>query len=417
MKKEDTMKGLKIDFSTGKAALMKMHLVGKYFLTSFKRDWPIPEITYPNQIRVKTRMGGICASDFHMMMLDISYFASILVSPENPSPMGHELVGEVVEMGHEASRFTIGDRVTYMPVAACNAYGFKPCTACQRGNMESCVSMAGVGDGSDIEKSFRAAGGFGGFSGGGFCEYLTAFENQFFKVPDSVSDRIAVLSEPFAIAIHAVSRNMPLNEQTIVVVGAGIIGLLIIVGLRLLGFTGRIITIARYPFQEQKAKELGADLVIRESDRETLYDKVAEATGARLFKPMVGKRGVFGNNGPDLIFDCVGTEETVDDSLHLVRSNGKIVIVGQAYAKTKKVDWAIQLFKEVTIVGASLYGSETYKGKSMHAFELSIRLFKENSELFSGLVTHTFALEDYKNAFACAVNKAKTYAIKTVFSF
>ncbi len=108
LKTEEMMKGLKIDFSTGKALFMKLHMAGKYSLTSFKKDWPIPEITFPNQIRVKTRMGGICASDFHMMMLDISYFASILVSPENPSPMGHELVGDVVETGHEVSRLRIG---------------------------------------------------------------------------------------------------------------------------------------------------------------------------------------------------------------------------------------------------------------------------------------------------------------------
>ena len=174
LKTEDMMKGLKIDFSTGKALFMKLHMAGKYSITSFKKDWPIPEITFPNQIRVKTRMGGICASDFHMMMLDISYFASILVSPENPSPMGHELVGDVVETGHEVSRLRVGDRVTYMPVATCDAYGFSPCAACQGGNLESCVSMAGVGDGSELEKRYRETGGFGGFSGGGFCEYLTA---------------------------------------------------------------------------------------------------------------------------------------------------------------------------------------------------------------------------------------------------
>lgn len=93
-------------------------------------------------------MGGICASDFHMMTVDISYFASILAGPENPSPMGHELVGDVVETGREASRLKIGDRVTYVPVATCDAYGFTPCAACRLGNMESCTSMAGAGDGS-----------------------------------------------------------------------------------------------------------------------------------------------------------------------------------------------------------------------------------------------------------------------------
>lgn len=236
-------------------------------------------------------------------------------------------------------------------------------------------------------------------------------------MPDHVPDYTAVLCEPFAIALHAVSRNLPRKGQTVLVLGAGIIGLLVTAALRLLGFSGTMVSIARYPFQEEKAKQLGADVVVRDPDRDSLYEKVAEATSGRLFKPMVGKRAVFGNNGPDLIFDCVGTEATIDDSLHLVRSNGSIVVVGQAYAKTRHVDWAIQLFKEVKVAGASLYGIETDRGRPVHAFELALKLFNENTGLFSGLLTHTFAIEDYRSAFACALNKGKNRAIKTAFSF
>jgi threonine dehydrogenase-like Zn-dependent dehydrogenase len=216
---------------------------------------------------------------------------------------------------------------------------------------------------------------------------------------------------------HAVSRNLPGNGQKVVVLGAGIIGLLVIAALRLLGFSGTEVSVARYPFQEVKAIQLGADVVVRDPVRDSLYERVAESTGGTLFKPIVGKRVVFGNNGADLIFDCVGAEETFDDSLHLVRSNGKIVVVGQSYAKTRRVDWAAQLFKEVKVVGASLYGIETYGGRPIHAFELALKLFKENPGPLSDLLTHTFTIEDYRITFACTLNKGKNRSIKTAFLF
>jgi threonine dehydrogenase-like Zn-dependent dehydrogenase len=131
----------------------------------------------------------------------------------------------------------------------------------------------------------------------------------------------------------------------------------------------------------------------------------------------MGKRAVFGDSGPDMIFDSIGSESSLDDGLHLIRSNGRIVIIGQAYAKTKKVDWSIQTWKEIEIVGSLMYGMEPYKGKTLHCFELALHLLKQNPGMFEGIVTHTFAVDDYKKALDTARVKKKSHAIKAAFDY
>jgi threonine dehydrogenase-like Zn-dependent dehydrogenase len=417
VQKEDPMKGIMFDFKMSKIILMQMHLLGHYSLLKYKSDWPMPEIAYPHQVRVKTLMGGICATDLHMASLNISTFASILGGGDGPSPMGHEAIAKVVETGDGVKGLMPGDRVVYFPAISCDILGFKPCSSCKNGNLENCYSLAGVGDGTDREKMYGGEGNFGGWGGGGFCEFLTGFEKQFFKVPQSVPDEAAVLVEPFSVALHGVARNLPSKEQNVLVIGAGTIGLMIVAALRSYGSGCRIITLARYPFQASAAKQLGSDDVIVERDRNLLYEEVAERTGARLFKPIMGKRAVFGDSGPDMIFDSIGSESSLDDGLHLIRSNGRIVIIGQAYAKTKKVDWSIQTWKEIEIVGSLMYGMEPYKGKTLHCFELALHLLKQNPGMFEGIVTHTFAVDDYKKALDTARVKKKSHAIKAAFDY
>jgi threonine dehydrogenase-like Zn-dependent dehydrogenase len=283
--------------------------------------------------------------------------------------------------------------------------------------MESCYVLAGVGDGTEREKQLGGSGSFGGFGGGGYCECTLGFEKQFFKVPDDVSDEKAVLTEPFSVALHAVVRNLPTDTDSVIVMGAGTIGLMVIAAIRALDSKCRIISIARYPFQAEASRKLGADEVISIRDKKSLYENIVKITGGRLFKPLIGKPGVFGNAGPDMIFDCVATEDSLDDSLHLVRSNGKIIILGQGYSVTKKVDWSIQVLKEIDISGSVIYGMERYKGKTLHCFELALLMMKKNPELFDGLLTHKYKIDDYRTALNLARNKGKNRVIKAAFDF
>ena len=410
-------KGITYDLKVWKVILKKAGLAGKYSMIKYREDWPVPEIRHARQIKVKTRIAGICTSDIHQINVNLPYSASILARKENPFPMGHELVGEVVEVGDQAGDFSIGDRVVHSPLAACESYGFAPCPSCKNGNYETCYALVGLGDGTDLEDRYGGRGGFGGFSGGGFSEYFVGFAKQFTKVPSSLPDEIGVLSEPFAVGLHAVARNRPGDKDKILVIGGGIIGLMIVASLRALGSKCRIITIAKYGFQAEAAKKLGSDDVITERSHDRLYERVTEMTDGALFRPTIGKRILYGDSGPDVVFDAVGTDSTLDDALHLVRSNGRVVIVGMGFGKTKATDWALQLYKQLSITGSVMHGVEQIEGKRTDTMELALTAMEDAPDVFRSLLTHKFRIEDYKAAFKCSEQKARGNAIKVAFDF
>ncbi|MHA1618715.1 MAG: zinc-dependent alcohol dehydrogenase, partial [Promethearchaeota archaeon] len=357
------MKAVMFDMNTLKVSLKFIHLAPKFALLKYKTDWPIPEIKFDNQIIVRNNLAGLCASDLHQYNLDISMYQSILANPKKIFPIGHEVVGTVSQMGPNAEaedRIKVGDRVVYYPLPTCASYGFDLCPSCQTGNFQLCLCLAGVGDGTEREKKFGGEGKFGGFGGGGFSEYLVGFENQFFKVPDVIPDHVAVLTEPFSVGLHAVLRHPPQNSDTVMVIGGGIIGLMTIMALRSIKSKCRIIVVAKYPYQGDHAKNLGADEVILIKDSQQYYNKVIELTNAQHFEPIFSKTVIYGRGGPDVIYDCIASERSMDDNLRLIKCLGKIIIVGLGYSITKKVDWAIQIHKEVEIVGSFIHSMETW---------------------------------------------------------
>ena len=409
------MKAIMYNLKISTAIRKKMKLAGKYSMIKYRSDWPKPSIQFPRQVLVRPVMAGICASDMHQINVDVSYSASILARKDNPFPLGHEVVGIVEEVGPEVEVIKVGDRVTHSPVASCEAYGFELCESCRNGKPETCQAIAGIGDGSELEEKYGGRFNFGGFGSGGFSEYFVTYEDQLRRVPENIPDDIAVLAEPLAVAIHAVKRRQPSDDDTVVVIGAGIIGLMVVRAIRGLGSKCRVIVLARYPFQAEAAKRLGADEVISIRDKTELYEAVADLTDGHLVKPALGKQVLYGGTGPDIIFDCVGTDSTLDDALHLIKNNGTVVIVGMGFGVTKKTDWALTMFKEVEILGSMMHGIEDHNGVQTDTFNLAFDLMMENPSLFEGLVTHRYDIDQYKTAFSVASNKGKNEAIKVVF--
>lgn len=411
------MKAVMFKLDIWKAILRKLRIASKLILAKYKADWPDPVIQHTNQVKIKTIMCGICASDHHMLAIDTSYFPSITSSLNKIIPMGHEILGVVTEIGAGVASIQPGDRVVVNPARRCEMFGFAPCTSCLRGNWAGCRTLAGIGDGSDREKEYGGKQGIAGVTGGGFGEQIVAFEQQLYKVPDNVPDDVAVLAEPFAVGIHAVFRNPPSDDDVVLVFGAGIIGLLVIAAIRAFGSRCKIICIKRYDFQADAAKRLGADEIVHDGDRKRLYADIAEKTGALLLKPAMGKKAIFGGIGPAIIYDCVGTETSLDDAMHLVRYNGKIVIVGLAYSVTRHVDWAIPVYKETEIAGSLMYGMETFEGARTDDFSLAVQFLTADPGKYKGLVTHKFPIEKYKAALRTSMNKGRARAIKVVFSY
>ncbi|MFW9907676.1 MAG: zinc-binding dehydrogenase [Candidatus Thorarchaeota archaeon] len=411
------MKGIFYDLKIRKALLKKMGIARRYSMIKYRDDWPIPEISHPNQVMIKTLLGGICAGDLHQINVTLPFCATIIARKDNPFQMGHELVGEVVKIGEGVKNIKIGDHVTFSPIINCEAYGFEPCPSCREGHYNTCQANAGIGDGSGLEETYGGEGGFGGFSGGGFSEFFVAFERQLTPVSKEIPDEITVLAEPFSIGIHAALRKLPRDDETALIIGGGIISLMTIAAIRALNSKCRVIALVRYPFQASMAKQLGADDVILERDTDAIYSKVAQLTNAALVKPLRGKRIIYGRGGPDIIFDAIGTDSTIDDSLRLIRCNGTIVLIGMAFGTTKKTEWALQIYKEISILGSMNSGLEEFNGEKVDAFELAARFLEKEPHKYKGLVTHQFQIEDYKQAFSLAMNKSRDGAIKIAFSF
>jgi threonine dehydrogenase-like Zn-dependent dehydrogenase len=236
-------------------------------------------------------------------------------------------------------------------------------------------------------------------------------------VPDNVPNDVAVLAEPFAVGIHAVAPHLPPDNDTVLVIGAGIIALSVIAAIRAFGSRCRIIAACKYQFQADAATRLGADEILLERNPKELYAKVAELTSGKLYKPALGRRILYGNHGPDTIFDCVGTEETIANSLHLVRCNGTVVIVGVSFGVTKKVDWYLTISKELAVFGAMCYGKDQYQGELVPTFDLALQFLAQDPDRYAGLVTHRFPIEKYKEAIKVHERKGKQKAIKIVFDF
>ena len=408
------MKGIYFDLKMWKIILSKIKLAPKFLTFKYKEDWATPKIVHDNQILVKTLNAGICGSDIHQVKLDMSYYASVLSSPLNPTPIGHEVVG-MVEKTNENSSLKAGDRVVLNPTVHCESYGFSPCPSCQRGDWQHCYTLVGKGDGTDREKTFKP---YRGQIYGGYAEYFLAFEKNLYKVPNDVPNHLAVLMEPFTVALHAIIRNPPYDSDSVIVLGAGTIGLMTIAAIRALGKKSKITAIVRYPHQADIAKHLGAnDVIFSSRDKPKFYKDIADKYDALLVRPLMRKPYIYGTKGPDVIYDSVATEPTVEDAFHIIRSGGKIVLIGMGFSITKKVDWAVQVYKEVAITGSFLQSKGEFEGKKIDPYDFGLHYMSEHGELFEKIVTHRFPLQEYKKAFGTLENKSKSHAVKVIFDY
>jgi len=371
------------------------------------RDVPDPELLGPDWVKVKTRYGGICGSDLNLIRLHGSPALTPFMS--QTFTIGHEQVGTIAEMGEGVEGFEVGQRVVVDPVLPCSVRGIDPpCPACQAGEWSRCENFAE----GDISPGIIL--GLCADTGGSWSPYYLAHKFQLFALPDEVSDENGLLIEPFTIALHSVMRCFPEDDDIVLIIGAGVIGLCTVAALRCLGSRVHIIVLAKYPFQGQFAEQYGADRVItlREND---YYQALAEATGGRLYKPILGERAMIG--GADVVYECVGSDGTLDDALRFVKAGGRLALIGTT-GQTRKVDWTPLWFQELSVRGINIACAlEEHEGERLRTFEWAIRWMAERRLDLSPLLTHCFPVSDYKRALAMAMNKGRNQAVKVAFEF
>ena len=370
------------------------------------RDVPEPPLPGDDWVRVRTWYAGICGSDLNLILLRES--PSLSPYSSFPFTLGHENVGVVEETGPAVSDLRVGQRVVVDPPLTCAPRGFtEPCPACARGDPHCHRYHEGrLAPGIQI--------GACRDTGGSWSPCFVAHRSQVFPVPDGVSDEDAVLAEPFACALHAVSLAPPAPGDRVLVVGGGVIGLCTVAALRALGYPCRIVALVRHSFQAEAARVLGADTVVQARGSRR-YRAVADALGARLLKPVLGPPVLAG--GAPVVFECVGTGPAVDDALRFAAPGGRVVLVGLS-AFPRGVDWTPIWFKELHVRGSFVTGSvDLPSGRRVRSLPLALELMRAGKARLGELVTHKFALEEYRTALATLLNRRHTGVIKAVFDF
>ncbi len=365
-----------------------------------------PALPGPQWVRVRTRYGGICGSDLHTIQLQDSPLLSAFTS--FPFTLGHENTGTIAEVGAQVTGYRIGDRIVVEGLLPCAARGIaEPCEFCRRGEYSRCRNFA--------EGALAPGLALGNCrdTGGSWSPCFVAHQSQLFPVPANVSDESALLVDAFASALHAVLQHPPEDGDTVLVLGAGVVGLCTVLALRALGSRARIIVVARHRFQGELAKKAGAGEVIdpRQGDYE---QALAQATGGRLYRPILGKRALVG--GADTTYECTGSASAIADSLRLTRSGGTVMLVGLA-AIPRGVDWTPIWLNELTVRGSFWCGTETVAGRAVRTFQLALEWLAEGRIDLAPLLTHRFRLADYAAAFATTIHKGRHHVVKSAFVF
>jgi len=363
-------------------------------------DMPEPPLPGPRWLRVRNVQCGICASDLSLLFADVDVDAAPVILPGHPRIyLGHEVVGRVVETGPSVTRYKAGDRIilaTRFENPTCLSQEIDPpCPHCVQGNYTRC------------ENASVNSGGRG--VGGGWGDGFTAHETEIYPAPDDFTDDQTMMIEPISTPVRAVLRRTPQPGQHVLILGGGIIGLSTLQSVRALAPGCHTTIMTRHAHQAKMAQDLGADEVVRGEDG---YQATARITGAKIYRGMFNSRMLLG--GFDVIYDCVGTARSIQDTLRWARAGGSVVMIG-VKLKRFHVDLTPVWHQEVDLIGVLAHGTESWQGRRCHTYEVVIDLMRQGKLATDGLITHRFPLEEWKRAVATAMDK-RSGSIKVVMT-
>lgn len=306
----------------------------------------------PDDVVVAVRSCGICGTDLHW------YHDTMMIPAVCP---GHEIAGEVAEVGSAVRGLRAGDRVALEGIASCGS-----CRSCAAGNYHLCPSIGIVG--ITIP--------------GGFAERVRLPARHCFPIPHDIDFPTAALSEPLAVAVHGARIGGLSLGQRVVVLGAGTIGLAAVIAARA-GGAGEVLVTARRPQQRAAALALGADRVFDDADESALREAAQES-------PV------------DLVLETVGgMADTLEVAIGVCRPGGTICVLG-VYTKPIVFPSIFMIAKELRLQGSMVYN----RAGARADFEIvEDILARQGKRIGETLVTHRFPLADIAAAFRAADDK------------
>ena len=277
-------------------------------------DVPEPQITKDNEVKIRVKVTGICGSEVHAFHGKHMYRIPPVVS-------GHEFAGEIIETGRKVSKYRIGDRVTVEP-----HYGCGKCIYCKAGKYNICKNKVILGSNS---------------WSGSFGEFVVALEEAVISIPDNMSFEQAALIEPLAVGLHLVRRSGLKAGQSVAIIGAGTIGLSILVSAKLAG-AEKIIISDVVDYNLEMAKKLGA----------THYINSAKEDTANAIKKYCETKGI------DIVYVAVEAVAAFQTALTIAPGNGLIATV---VTPSSGCDMSNVIQKELRIVGSLMYVHEEFE--------------------------------------------------------
>lgn len=373
-----------------------------------------PVLPGPDWQVVRPALAGICGSDLATLDSRSSrYFESLVSFPFVP---GHEVFGHLEDEARS--------RVVVEPVLGCATRGIEPaCPACAQGRTGGCERVAFGHLSPGLQTGYCVD------TGGGWSAAFVAHASQIHPVSDELGDEDAVMVEPAACAIHAALAAEVLEGDLVVVLGAGTLGLCVVAALRRYGLPCTVVSVAKHPEQAKLVAELGADVVVGPDE---VRRALRRLTHSLAMGPARGPGRLSG--GAEVVIDCVGSAESIADSLAVVRPRGRVVLVGMP--GKVRVDLAPLWQREVALVGAYAYGCEVLPGhpaaaeSAEHAqpggsaggagpagtrrtFDLAIELAQ--AARLGRLVSARYPLERFEEAVAHAAAAGRRGSVKVAF--
>ena len=311
----------------------------------------VPEPTMKNNddVLLKIEVVGVCGSDVHYY--ETSRIGSQIV--EYPFVVGHECAATVKAVGGAVTRVKDGDAVVVDPAIACNN-----CDQCKQGRKNTCRNLKFLG--------------CPGQAGGCLCEYIVMPEDCCFPIDDKITFEQGVLCEPLAIGVYAVKQACLPENADIAILGSGPIGLSCLVSAKAENVTACYVT---EKIEERvKAAEKNGATWVGNPNKEDIAKEILR------LEPV----------GMDVVFECAGQQETIDQAVELLKPGGKLMLVG--IPRLERVSFMIDKIrrKEITIVNVRRQNNCT---------QMAIDLIATGETSVDFMITHRFKLEQTQQAF------------------
>jgi L-iditol 2-dehydrogenase len=317
-------------------------------------DLPDPKIKNDHDVLIKMKSLGVCGSDLH-------YYVSGKIGSqvvEYPFTIGHEGAGEVVEIGPAVTHVKPGDRIAVEPAMPC-----WECDQCNAGRHHTCRKLRFLGCPKQAE--------------GCLSEYIVMPETSCFKLSDNISMVEAALSEPLAIGVYGVKRSIPMDGATVGVLGAGPIGFSVFMPALSMGAERAFVT-DKIDARLALAKQAGAAWT-GNPDTSDIVKDILEV------EP----------KGLDVVFDCCGDQEALDQAIEIVKPGGKLMIIG--IPEFDRFSFPVDKLrrKEICIQNVR---------RQCDCVQLSLDMIENKDFDMNVMVTHHFKFADTKEAFDLVAN-------------